>query len=93
MKQWVGEGITIIIVGIVVGGLARILLPGAQRIGVFLTIIAGTVAALAGHFIAEQFEWGQSDGTFPNWPKLGIQVVLAMVVVGLIGGVGGRRDY
>jgi uncharacterized membrane protein YeaQ/YmgE (transglycosylase-associated protein family) len=60
---------------------------------VFLTIIAGTVAALAGHFIAEQFEWGQSDGTFPNWPKLGIQVVLAMVVVGLIGGVGGRRDY
>jgi uncharacterized membrane protein YeaQ/YmgE (transglycosylase-associated protein family) len=93
MEQWVGEGITIIIVGIVVGGLARILLPGAQRIGVFLTIIAGTVAALAGHFIAEQFEWGQSDGTFPNWPKLGIQVVLAMVVVGLIGGVGGRRDY
>jgi len=71
MESWVAEGVAILIVGIVIGGLARILLPGVQRIGVFLTIIAGTIAALAGHFIADPFDWGQGDGSFPNWPQAG----------------------
>ena len=91
MEEWLAQILAAVIIGAVVGGIARILLPGVQRIGVLLTIIIGAIAAYAGHFIAEQFAWGQGDGSFPNWPKLGLQVVLAMLVIGVIGGVARSR--
>ncbi len=91
METVIGTIIASVIVGAVIGGIARILLPGAQRIGTFLTILAGAVAAFVGSYIADQFDW--HAGTTIDWAKLGVQVVLAMIVVGLIGGVGGSRKY
>ena len=38
-------------IGLVVGGLARLLVPGRQRIGLILTILIGIVAALLGGII------------------------------------------
>ena len=90
MDTLIGTIIASVIIGAVFGGLARILLPGRQRMGVFLTILAGAVAAFGGHMIAEYFDWHSGDVL--DWPKLGVQLVLALIVVGLIGGVG-RRDY
>lgn len=89
MDTVIGTIVASVIIGAVIGGIARILLPGAQRIGVVLTIIAGAVAAFAGSWIAEQLDW--HAGTFIDWPKLGVQVVLAMLVIGAIGGLGGSR--
>lgn len=91
MEDWLVQILVALVVGVVIGGIARILLPGTQRIGVFLTIIAGAVAAYAGHFIADAMGLATDEGI--DWAKLGIQVVLAMVVIGLIGGVGSRRNY
>lgn len=90
MDTLLGTIIASIIIGAILGGLARMLLPGTQRIGIFLTILAGAVAAFGGHMIAEYFDW--HSGEVIDWPKLGIQLLLALLVVGLIGGVG-RRDY
>lgn len=86
MDTLIGTIVASVIVGAVIGGIARMLLPGVQRIGVFMTILAGAVAAWAGHWIAEQLDW--HSGGFVDWPKLGVQVVLAILVVGAIGGVG-----
>jgi uncharacterized membrane protein YeaQ/YmgE (transglycosylase-associated protein family) len=40
-----------LLIGLVVGGLARLLVPGRQRIGLILTILIGIVAALLGGII------------------------------------------
>lgn len=88
MEDWLVQIIVAVVVGIIVGSIARILLPGAQRIGVILTILAGAVGAYTGNFIGEAL--GLSTDGF-DWAKLGIEVLVAMLLIGVIGGVGGRR--
>jgi len=43
--------ITWLIIGLVVGGLARLIVPGRQHIGILLTILIGAVAALVAGII------------------------------------------
>jgi uncharacterized membrane protein YeaQ/YmgE (transglycosylase-associated protein family) len=40
-----------LLIGLVVGGLARLIVPGRQHIGLILTILIGIVAALLGGII------------------------------------------
>src|ERR1700759_1945209 len=40
-----------LVTGLVVGGLAHLLVPGRQRIGILLTLLFGIVGALAGGII------------------------------------------
>ena len=40
-----------LLIGLVVGGLARLLVPGRQQIGLILTILIGIMAALLGGII------------------------------------------
>lgn len=81
--------ITALIIGAIIGVLGRLLLPGRQNISMLLTIVVGIVAALLGSFIAGQL--GVKDTAGIDWTELLIQVVLAMVGVGLVAGFSGRR--
>jgi uncharacterized membrane protein YeaQ/YmgE (transglycosylase-associated protein family) len=89
MEDWLVQILVAVVVGAVIGGIARILLPGVQRVGMILTIVAGAVAAYAGYYIADAMGLVTTEGI--DWAKLGIQVLLAMLVIGTIGGVGSRR--
>jgi uncharacterized membrane protein YeaQ/YmgE (transglycosylase-associated protein family) len=40
-----------VLIGLVIGGLARLLVPGRQHIGLIMTILIGIVAALLGGII------------------------------------------
>jgi uncharacterized membrane protein YeaQ/YmgE (transglycosylase-associated protein family) len=40
-----------LIIGLVIGGIAHLLVPGRQRIGILLTLLIGIVGALIGGFI------------------------------------------
>jgi uncharacterized membrane protein YeaQ/YmgE (transglycosylase-associated protein family) len=40
-----------LIIGLVIGGLAHLLVPGRNRIGIVLTLLFGVIGALAGGFI------------------------------------------
>ena len=40
-----------LLIGVVIGGLARLLVPGRQRMGLILTVLIGIVAALLGGII------------------------------------------
>ena len=71
-------------VGIVIGGLARLLLPGRQDMSILSTITIGFLAALIGGGIAQLFGVGDTDGI--DWIKLAIQIGLAMVGVGFWSG-------
>jgi uncharacterized membrane protein YeaQ/YmgE (transglycosylase-associated protein family) len=73
-----------IFVGIVVGALARLYLPGRQDISMLATITVGFLAALIGGAIAQFLGVGDTDGI--DWIKLAIQVGLAMIGVGFWSG-------
>ncbi|MFP8959570.1 GlsB/YeaQ/YmgE family stress response membrane protein [Streptomyces nanhaiensis] len=74
--------ITAIIIGIVVGVLGRLVLPGRQHIGVLWTIVVGIAAALIGTFIAAGI--GVADTRGVDWIELFIQIGLAAVGVAAV---------
>ena len=76
-------------VGVVVGSLARLFLPGRQNISIGATIGVGFIAALVGGLIAQAFGVGDTDNI--DWIKLAIQVGLAMVGIGFWSGWFFRR--
>jgi uncharacterized membrane protein YeaQ/YmgE (transglycosylase-associated protein family) len=69
-----------IIIGAVVGALARLLLPGRQPIGILWTIAVGIVAALIGTLIVGSLR----DTNGIDWVEVIVQVVLAMVGVAAV---------
>ncbi|MFP8886523.1 GlsB/YeaQ/YmgE family stress response membrane protein [Streptomyces mangrovi] len=74
--------ITAIVIGVVVGVLGRLVLPGRQRIGVLWTIVVGIVAALIGTFIAAGL--GVADTGGVDWIELLIQIGLAAAGVAAV---------
>ena len=82
--------ISALIVGLVIGALARLFLPGKQDIPIWLTIAVGIIAALIGTAIAKAV--GVNDTSGVDWIKLLIQIVLAMVGVGLVSGYYTQRS-
>jgi uncharacterized membrane protein YeaQ/YmgE (transglycosylase-associated protein family) len=45
--------ITTVIVGLIIGALGRLVLPGAQRVGMFRTILAGLCGSILGGFFGQ----------------------------------------
>ncbi|ADG88442.1 transglycosylase [Thermobispora bispora] len=80
--------ISAIIVGIVIGALGRLVLPGKQRISIWLTMLIGIIAALLGTAIAGAL--GVADTRGIDWIELAIQVALAAGGVALVTRASGR---
>jgi uncharacterized membrane protein YeaQ/YmgE (transglycosylase-associated protein family) len=78
----IGSIISAIVIGLVIGILARLVLPGRQNISIILTILVGIVAALVGTALAEALDVSETGGI--DWIELGLQVLLAVVGVGLV---------
>jgi uncharacterized membrane protein YeaQ/YmgE (transglycosylase-associated protein family) len=74
-----------ILIGAVIGAIGRLLLPGRQAIGWILTIVVGIVAALIGTVLAQVLGVETTPGI--DWIELVMQVVLAIVGVGLVAGL------
>ncbi|MEZ0165081.1 GlsB/YeaQ/YmgE family stress response membrane protein [Kineococcus sp. LSe6-4] len=72
--------ITAIIVGLIIGALARLVLPGKQNISIILTILIGIVAAFIGTALARAVV--DTDGF--SFIELIFQVVVAVVGVGIV---------
>jgi uncharacterized membrane protein YeaQ/YmgE (transglycosylase-associated protein family) len=86
----VGGIISAIIVGLVIGALGRLVLPGKQKIPIWLTIAIGFVAALIGTFIANALGVGDTRGI--DWIEVIVQVALAALGVSIAAGAYGRRS-
>ncbi|AYL40046.1 GlsB/YeaQ/YmgE family stress response membrane protein [Streptomyces fungicidicus] len=71
--------ISAIVIGIVIGVLGRLVVPGRQRIGILWTILVGIVAALIGSAIASAA--GVADTNGVDWVEWLIQIGLAAVGV------------
>ena len=75
-----------ILIGAVIGILARLVLPGRQRIPVLLTVLIGIGAALLGTWLAQQVGVETTSGI--DWIELIFQIGLAAVGIALISGRG-----
>lgn len=82
--------ITAILIGIVVGVLGRLVLPGKQPIGMLLTILVGIVSAFIGTAIARAVGIPTATNGI-DWMELLVQVVVAALGVALVAGLMGRR--
>ena len=81
--------ITALIVGLIIGALGRLVVPGKQNIPIWLTMVIGVVAALLGTVLARAV--GVDDTAGVDWIELLFQVVLAAIGVALVVGIAGRR--
>ncbi|GHF34549.1 GlsB/YeaQ/YmgE family stress response membrane protein [Streptomyces griseoluteus] len=81
--------ISAVIIGIVIGVLGRLVVPGRQHIGVIVTILVGIVAALLGTAIAAALGVANTDG--PDWIEWLIQIALAAVGIAALDRTVGRR--
>jgi uncharacterized membrane protein YeaQ/YmgE (transglycosylase-associated protein family) len=81
--------ISALIVGLIIGALGRLVVPGRQNIPIWLTMVIGVVAALIGTVIARAFGVATTPGI--DWIELLIQIVLAAIGVLLVVGISGRR--
>lgn len=81
--------VSAIVIGIVIGILGRLVVPGRQRIGVLWTIAVGIVAALIGSAIAAAF--GVADTRGVDWIEWLVQIGLAALGVAALDRARTRR--
>lgn len=70
-----------IIVGLVVGALARWLMPGEQRMGWILTCLLGIVGAVVAGFVGQALGW-YAAGQGAGWLASIVGAVVVLFVVG-----------
>ena len=78
-----------IVIGLVIGALGRLVVPGRQNIGLVWTLVIGIVAAFIGFLIASALGVAHTSGI--NWIEHLIQVVLAAIGVAAVSGSRSRR--
>ena len=82
--------IVTIIVGLIIGALGRLVVPGRQNIPIWLTIIVGIVASFIGSLIAGAFGYSNASGGIP-WVLLIIDVIVAAIGVVIAANLYARR--
>jgi len=80
---------TAIIIGLIIGALGRLVVPGKQNISIWLTLLIGIVAALLGTLVASVL--GVADTRGIDWIELALQVGFAAIGVSITSGASGRR--
>ena len=81
--------ISAIIVGLIIGALGRLVIPGRQNISILVTMIVGIIAAFIGTALARAFGVANTAGF--DWIEFFFQVIVAAVGVALVAGLYGRR--
>ena len=86
--------ISAIVIGAIIGALARLILPGRQHIlaslPLWLTIVVGVVAALVGTWLARVLGIPTVTRGI-DWLELLVQLVLAVIGVAIVAGAYSRR--
>jgi uncharacterized membrane protein YeaQ/YmgE (transglycosylase-associated protein family) len=87
----IGTIISAVIVGLIIGALARLVMPGKQNIGVIMTIVLGVVGSFVGSWLCYNlFGYQNEGGGWAVIPFL-VGIVVAAVLIALYVGITGRR--
>jgi uncharacterized membrane protein YeaQ/YmgE (transglycosylase-associated protein family) len=80
----------LIIIGIIIGVLARLFLPGRQHIGAMMTVLLGIAGALVGGIVASAI--GEGDIFELNFIGTVVGIIAAVFLIAAAEGLGvGRR--
>jgi uncharacterized membrane protein YeaQ/YmgE (transglycosylase-associated protein family) len=80
----------LILIGIVIGVLARLVLPGRQHIGVLMTVLLGIGGALVGGIVASAI--GEGDIFELNFIGTIVGVIAAVILIALAEAMGVGDD-
>lgn len=80
----------LILIGIVIGILARLVMPGRQSIGAVMTILLGIGGALIGGVVASAI--GEGDIFELNFIGTIVGIVAAVLLIAIAEGLGVGRD-
>src|SRR5687767_9861405 len=80
----------LIVVGLIIGALARLIKPGKQRLSILATLLLGVVGALIGGVVASLL--GTGDIFELNVIGFIVAVIAAVLLIGVAEGVSGGRS-
>ncbi|KMO72962.1 transglycosylase [Mycolicibacterium chubuense] len=86
----IGTIIGAIVVGLIVGALARLVMPGKQNIGVLMTIVLGALGSFLGAWVSYKLGYSNQNGGFKIIPFL-VGIIFATVLIAAYLGITGRR--
>ncbi len=86
----IGSIILAIIVGAIIGLVARLVMPGKQNIGMIMTVVIGAVGGLIGSAVASQFGYHNANGGVA-WIPFFIGVGAAVILIAIYESLTGRR--
>jgi uncharacterized membrane protein YeaQ/YmgE (transglycosylase-associated protein family) len=79
-----------IIVGLIVGAIARFVMPGEQKMGWILTILLGIGGSMVASFVGQALDWYQA-GEGANWIASVLGAVVLLFVVQKVQGGSGSK--
>ncbi|PRC57110.1 GlsB/YeaQ/YmgE family stress response membrane protein, partial [Mycobacterium sp. ITM-2017-0098] len=82
----IGTILGAVVVGLIVGALARLIMPGKQNIGVIMTILLGVVGPFLGAWVSYQLGYSNANGGFEIIPFL-VGVIFAIVLIAVYLGI------
>ena len=86
----IGSIVLAIVVGAIIGLLARLIMPGKQDIGMIMTVALGALGGLIGSWVAGQFGYHNANGGIA-WIPFFVGDGAAVVLIAIWEAVMGRR--
>jgi uncharacterized membrane protein YeaQ/YmgE (transglycosylase-associated protein family) len=80
MNMTFGQVVGWIVAGLIVGAIARLLIPGRQEMGIIMTIVLGILGAIVGGLIAAQL-------VGPPPPEVSVETHWRGWIMSIVGGV------
>lgn len=87
----IGTIVVAVISGLIIGALARLVMPGKQNIGVIMTIVLGAAGSLIGTWLSYKVGYSNENGGFQVIPLL-VGIIVAVVLIAAYLGITGRRS-
>jgi uncharacterized membrane protein YeaQ/YmgE (transglycosylase-associated protein family) len=79
-----------LVVGLIVGALARLIMPGKQSIGLIMTIVLGALGSFVGSWLTYQLGYQNANGGWQVIPFL-VGIIVAIILIAIYIGITGRR--
>lgn len=86
----IGTILSALVVGLIVGALARLIMPGKQSIGIIMTIVLGALGSFLGSWLTYQLGYSNSNGGWQVIPFL-VGIIVAIILIAIYVGVTGKR--
>jgi uncharacterized membrane protein YeaQ/YmgE (transglycosylase-associated protein family) len=86
----IGTIVGAIFIGLIIGALARLILPGRQNIGVIMTILLGAIGSFIGSWVTYRLVSTPNQGKFELTAFL-VGIIVAVILIAIYVGITGRR--